>query len=182
MKLIDLFESEDALNEHLKKVDGKWALVSKTTGRVLRYYKGEGKPGKEWVSKMEQQIHAFESISLFESTITLHDLYDDHELHDESEQLYHWIDDEDLERNFQVKEMSADQAKTLKTARNDTTVFDAFNNHATKEQKRLVQSKAKQYDFNRIIVIAGNTVVDGNHQVVASILSNHLLKYIDLYE
>lgn len=55
-------ESLDILFEHLKKVGDKWALVSKTTGRVLRYYHGEGKPSEEWVSKMEQQIHSFESV------------------------------------------------------------------------------------------------------------------------
>jgi hypothetical protein len=126
----------------------------------------------------------FESILLYlnESTVTLHDLYDDHELYDESEQLYHWLNDDDLERSFQVQQMSAEQAKSLKTARNDTTVFNAFKDHATKEQKQLVKQKATNYDFNRIVVIAGDTVVDGNHQVIASIVSGNPLKYIDLHE
>lgn len=53
---------KELINEHLKYIKSKkkWALVSKHTGRVLRYYHGEGKPSKAWVSKMERQIHYFE--------------------------------------------------------------------------------------------------------------------------
>jgi hypothetical protein len=48
-----------AVNETLKKVKGKWALVSKTTGRPLQYYHGSGHPSKEWVSKVERRVHSF---------------------------------------------------------------------------------------------------------------------------
>jgi hypothetical protein len=43
----------------LKHVNGKWALVSKTTQRPLAYYKGEGKPSDEWVKKQEARIQFF---------------------------------------------------------------------------------------------------------------------------
>lgn len=43
----------------LRKVNGKWALVSKKTLRPLAYYKGEGKPSDEWVSKQERRVQAF---------------------------------------------------------------------------------------------------------------------------
>lgn len=56
-----MVREHNELNEHLKIVKGKWALVSKHTGRVLRYYHGDGKPSKEWVSKMEKEIHTFEN-------------------------------------------------------------------------------------------------------------------------
>jgi len=168
------------LNEHLKQVNGKWALVSKTTGRVLRYYKGSGKPSQEWVSKMERQIHAFENYN--KETVKLEDLYDWHELNDESETLYHWIDDNDLKNVFEVQTMMPAQAKHLETAKNDMTVYDAFKKFATKDQKALIKNKSKNYDPNRIIVLSGNTVIDGNHHVIASILNNKPLKYIDLSE
>ena len=45
--------------EVLKKVDGKWALVSKKDGKPLRYYDGEGKPSDEWVAKQEREIQFF---------------------------------------------------------------------------------------------------------------------------
>jgi len=51
---------EDAqLNEYVKKVNGKWALVSKTTGKPLQYYHGNGYPSKEWISKVERRVHSF---------------------------------------------------------------------------------------------------------------------------
>jgi len=57
-----LKEVESGLNETLTKVDGKWALVSKTNpDKVLQYYRGHGKPSKEWVSKVERRVHSFES-------------------------------------------------------------------------------------------------------------------------
>jgi hypothetical protein len=43
----------------LKKVKGRWALVSKRTQRPLAYYNGEGKPSEEWVSKQERRIQFF---------------------------------------------------------------------------------------------------------------------------
>ena len=43
----------------LKQVNGKWALVSRKTQRPLAYYKGEGKPSDEWVSKQERRIQFF---------------------------------------------------------------------------------------------------------------------------
>ena len=50
------------LIETLKQVDGRWALVSKKTGRPLRYYKGEGKPSDEWVANQERQIQYFKNV------------------------------------------------------------------------------------------------------------------------
>jgi phosphopantetheine adenylyltransferase len=48
-----------SVNETLKRVNGKWALVSKSTGRPLQYYHGSGHPSKEWVSKVERRVHSF---------------------------------------------------------------------------------------------------------------------------
>lgn len=45
-----------SLDEHLGQVDGKWALLSKKTGKALRYYKGSGKPSKEWVAHAERSV------------------------------------------------------------------------------------------------------------------------------
>ncbi|RMH11907.1 MAG: NUDIX hydrolase [Gammaproteobacteria bacterium] len=48
------------LTETLKKVNGKWAIVSKKTGKPLRYYKGhKDKPSKEWVRQQEREIQMF---------------------------------------------------------------------------------------------------------------------------
>lgn len=50
---------KEYINEILKQVDSKWALVSKETGKVLAYYDGEGKPSDEWVKKQEKRINYF---------------------------------------------------------------------------------------------------------------------------
>ena len=54
----DVYGAE-SIDEVLKQVDGKWALVSKKTGRPLAYYKGEGKPSDEWVASQERRIQYF---------------------------------------------------------------------------------------------------------------------------
>ena len=56
----DVYGAE--LVEVLKQVDGKWALVSKKTGKPLAYYKGEGKPSDDWVAKQEKRIQYFKSM------------------------------------------------------------------------------------------------------------------------
>lgn len=43
----------------LKMVNGKWAIVSKSEGKPLVYYKGEGKPSKEWIEREEKRIKYF---------------------------------------------------------------------------------------------------------------------------
>lgn len=61
----DLDEAYHAgeLYEYLKKVHGKWALVSKNSPKkVLQYYRGgDDKPSDEWVNKVERRVHSFES-------------------------------------------------------------------------------------------------------------------------
>jgi hypothetical protein len=47
--------------ETLQQVDGRWALVSKKTGRPLAYYGGEGKPSDEWIAKEERRIQYFKN-------------------------------------------------------------------------------------------------------------------------
>ena len=63
-----LDQYNDNLEETLKQVKGKWALVSrKNPKKVLQYYHGSGHPSKDWVSKVERRVHSFESIMEDES-------------------------------------------------------------------------------------------------------------------
>lgn len=54
---------ETEIEETLKRVNGKWALVSKSNpNKVLQYYKGgDQRPSKEWVKKVERRVHSFEA-------------------------------------------------------------------------------------------------------------------------
>jgi len=49
------------IDEMLRKVHGKWALVSKSNpSKVLQYYRGGSeRPSKEWVDQVERRIQYF---------------------------------------------------------------------------------------------------------------------------
>ena len=51
---------------------------------------------------------------------------------------------------------------------------------ASKEQRDIVKHKRKYFDNDRVIVVKGNIILDGNHHTVAAILSDKPIKYIDL--
>ena len=60
IQVIDNVDQTSPVTETLKKVKGRWALVSrKDPGKVLQYYHGSGHPSKEWVSKVERRVHSF---------------------------------------------------------------------------------------------------------------------------
>lgn len=51
--------SDGRVDERLARVKGRWALVSKKTGKPLQYYRGSGKPSDEWVQKVERRVQYF---------------------------------------------------------------------------------------------------------------------------
>ncbi|CAB4123252.1 Cytidine and deoxycytidylate deaminase domain containing protein [uncultured Caudovirales phage] len=56
----DGVDQTSPVTETLKKVKGRWALVSrKDPSKVLQYYHGSGHPSKEWVNKVERRVHSF---------------------------------------------------------------------------------------------------------------------------
>ena len=59
-----LMRESTPVDETLKKIKDRWALVSKhDPKKVLQYYKGSGHPSKEWVNKVERRVHAFEDVT-----------------------------------------------------------------------------------------------------------------------
>ena len=54
-------KSRDFVNETLKRVNGRWALVSKSNPKkVLQYYHGgDQRPSEEWVNSVERRVHSF---------------------------------------------------------------------------------------------------------------------------
>ena len=117
-----------------------------------------------------------------EQTIKLTDLYDDNELNDETEIMYNFIDVDDSNRNFKVHTMTPQQAKNIKTASKDTTVYQSYKDFATKEAKLLVNEKIKYWDRDRIILLINDVLLDGNHHFIAGIKTNKPIKYINLAE
>lgn len=119
---------------------------------------------------------------LLETAVTLRQLYSDAELRDEQEAIFHRVDAADLDHKFVVHEMSPDQAKTYLTLRGDMTVVEAFQQFATKDQKRLVRYKVRHFDASRVIVTEDHCVIDGSHHLMAGVVAQRPIKYIDLAE
>jgi len=66
---------DEILNEKIKKVHGKWALVSKSNpDKVLQYYHGKDHPSKEWEEKVERRIHAFSHMNEADINKTIDDI------------------------------------------------------------------------------------------------------------
>ena len=116
------------------------------------------------------------------NTIKLSDLYDDSELNDETEAIYNFIDKDDLNREFVVHTMTPEQAKSVKTHRGDTTVYQSYKDFASDDAKQLIRDKISMWDTDRIIVLMNDTLLDGNHQLIAGIEKKEPVKYIDLAE
>lgn len=125
---------------------------------------------------------SFKQILKESNTIKLSDIYEEDELYDESEVLYQWISPEDHDHDFTIHTMQPEELLKLQTAFGEDTVYDAYNTHASREQKKIVQDKIKNFDNNRIVVIANKTLIDGNHHVIAAIKLNKPARYIDIYE
>ena len=51
--------SSERVDERLAKVGGRWALVSKKTGKPLQYYHGSERPSEDWVRKVERRVQYF---------------------------------------------------------------------------------------------------------------------------
>lgn len=47
------------MDERIARVKGRWALVSRKTGRPLQYYHGAGRPSPEWAKKVERRVQYF---------------------------------------------------------------------------------------------------------------------------
>lgn len=125
---------------------------------------------------MRHLINIVESVL----TVSLLDLYTASELTDETELLgrlglgsMYW------KVKIPVRIMSPEDARECVNAR-DEPIFDAFTHYATKRQRQLVDRYARDYDHDRIIVLEGDTVIDGNHHLIAAILANQPVRYIDL--
>lgn len=113
--------------------------------------------------------------------VRITDLYEPHELTDESERIAHCAPPMNWDDPLTVRSMSAHEARQIITPAGNT-VWDAFQSDASKGQKRLVAQKVKDFDPDRIIVIEDDTIVDGNHQLVAAIMADHPVLYVNLSE
>ena len=113
-------------------------------------------------------------------TITMDELYPDG--FERGEILNDFVTPSEMSIELPIKTMTAKEASKLEAPFSSENILDVYNDHATSSQKKLVKDKMKKFDKNRIVVIENKTVLDGNHHVIAAILSNNSIKYVDLMD
>lgn len=120
-------------------------------------------------------------IGLHESrTARLIDLYDEADLEDESETISHFVGPEDYEVALPVVTIAVPELLKLRTPAGDMSVIEAFDEFAEPEQEKIFKKKMKNFDPDRVIVVHGDRVIDGNHQVVAAHRLGRVVQAIDL--
>lgn len=112
-------------------------------------------------------------------TVRLTDIYSIRQLRDKTERLHQYLSPDCLRKKFVVQAMRPRALKQLLANPLDT-VLDAYNEYATEEQEALIARKMEHFDTGRIIVVAGDYLVDGNHHVIAAIRLAQPVQYIDL--
>lgn len=111
-------------------------------------------------------------------TVKLTDLYTGAELMEETELLGLNVCGNDLDRTFLVGRMSAEDLADLNHG--GESVFDLYDREATRKQKSLVRSKAKNFEESRIIVVSGTDLIDGFHHVIAARELGREVLFLDL--
>lgn len=120
--------------------------------------------------------------AITEASVRLSDIYDSSELRDSSERIGLAVDERGssfVDEPFQVGKMKPSALTKLRC--NGEPILQAFKG-AEAWQKRLVKQKTNAFDANRIVVLDGREIIDGNHHVVAAIQADQPILYIDIGE
>ncbi len=112
-------------------------------------------------------------------TVLITDLYSTRQLSNEREAICDYAPPVDWDKPLVVRQMTASVAAGLQSG-SGTDVMDTFETNSTQAQKRIVEKKMKNFDESRIVVLCGQDIVDGNHQVVAAVKLGKPVLYVDL--
>lgn len=110
----------------------------------------------------------------------LQDNYTPEELRDEDEAISHSLTEEAMRTDFDLHPVLHREISSLLTMRGDMTVVEAYNEFADPEQQSLVEEKTINFDEDRIVILDGLRVVDGNHHLIAAHLTGRSIKTINL--
>lgn len=115
--------------------------------------------------------------------ISLDEIYldDDSPLDRDNEIINNFVSPMDYDIKMPVRTMNANEAST-RILVDGRPLIEVYKDHATDDQKETVQYKIDRFDKNRIVVLNGDMVLDGNHHIIAAILSNRPLKYVDIQD
>jgi hypothetical protein len=113
--------------------------------------------------------------------VRLLDIYDERDLNDEEEALYHFVPENHDEMYYDVTEMDPDFFdRLISSGDGHSSVLQLFEDFADDDQKAIVADKVTNFNEDRIVVINGLIVVDGNHHLVAAKQLDRSIKVIDL--
>jgi len=108
------------------------------------------------------------------------DIYDERDLDDETETLSLEVGEDELAFDFTVGMIEANALEAVKTYIGDMTVKEAFEEFAEGDQQEFVRRLTEGFDEDRVVILRGETMVDGNHHLMAAILIGKPVRFIDL--
>lgn len=112
--------------------------------------------------------------------VQIKDLYSPTDMDDEEEVLFHELDEESIHGCFEVETLAPSQLTEIKTHQGDVTVMEAYHLYADEDQRALVRDIMFNFDADRVIVLRGDRVIDGNHHIVAAVTLGSEVFAIDL--
>ncbi len=109
------------------------------------------------------------------------DMYSSSELNDDTEVIYHYVPEDFEDCQFDVFTIEPDSIPRLIAPGDGRSLLvDVFAEFATEEQREIVAEKKSAFDADRIVVMSGSIVLDGNHHVMAAHQLGESFQAIDL--
>jgi len=122
------------------------------------------------------------SISENNNTITLKQLYNGN-YPDRDELFWDEVRPGELETPLDVKVLPKHMLKIMLTSQYRVEHIDELFDMMDEEQKDHVESYTKDPNLSdKIIVISGDRIIDGNHRALAAAIKNVPIKYVDLVD
>lgn len=115
--------------------------------------------------------------------VRLEDVCDPDDLFNETEALGRYVVENGvdiLEDRFEIRRIPPEEIANLRVGDGEMRLLEAFNTHAKKWQRDLVQAKMKDFDAERVVIVADGRLIDGHHHAVAAALLGKSILAIDV--
>jgi len=112
--------------------------------------------------------------------IGLLDIYDQDELDNEEELLYHLLWEGAETCAFEVEQLDPVGFGAILAPDGSTTVMEAYRDYAEVAQRALVAHRTRNFDEERVIVMQGKRLIDGYHHFMAAANIGRPVMFIDL--
>lgn len=117
---------------------------------------------------------------LLENKITLNDLYKG-DLPDRDEIFWDEVSSGDLNRPLTVQTLQKHKLQIMLLSQYRAEHVDDLIDLLDDEQKEIIEQYIKDPNLsNKIIVVSGDRIIDGNHRALAAAIKNVPINYVDL--